>query len=75
MQRSTTTNVINEEVKCTLRIVANNCFIFQIPHVDKKSYFGSFGGEHLHIKALCMANINCPFEIESKWIQIDRDGL
>ena len=29
MQRSTMMVVINEEVKCTIRIVANNCFIFQ----------------------------------------------
>ena len=48
---------------------------FKYRMLTKKSYFGSFGGEHLHIKALCMGNIKCPFKIESKGIQIDRDGL
>ena len=38
MQRSTMVIVIIEEVKCTLRIVVNNCLMFQIPHVDNKVF-------------------------------------
>ena len=56
--------VIIEEVKCTLRIVVNNCLMFQIPHVDNKVVV-VFGGKHLQIKPRCMSNINCYFEIDS----------
>ena len=36
-------------------------------------FFGSFGGEHLQLKPRCMSNINCPFEIDSKGVQVELD--
>ena len=68
-------NVINEEVECTLRIVANNCFIFQIPHVDNKVILLVFVGEHLQNKPRCTGNINCTIELDRRGVQVERDGL